>query len=91
LWKNTTASSDGYVTGLEPGTNFPNPRTFETRKGRVVGLEPGGKVTFALSIEGHKGPDEVAAAERAIAGLQAGTVPQVHEQPRADWANVYAM
>ncbi len=28
LWKNETAEQDGYVTGLEPGTNFPNPRSF---------------------------------------------------------------
>src|SRR5690606_4671465 len=29
LWKNPVAGVDGYVTGLEPATNFPNPRKFE--------------------------------------------------------------
>ena len=29
LWKNTAGLRDGYVTGLEPGTNYPNPRPFE--------------------------------------------------------------
>src|SRR5699024_10017323 len=24
LWKNTVAEADGYVAGLEPGTNYPN-------------------------------------------------------------------
>ncbi|OXE35403.1 MAG: hypothetical protein CGW95_14090, partial [Phenylobacterium zucineum] len=35
IWKNTVDVSDGYVCGLEPSTNFPNPRTFEETKGRV--------------------------------------------------------
>src|SRR5262249_21177709 len=28
LWKNTAAVEDGYVTGLEPATNYPNFKTF---------------------------------------------------------------
>ena len=35
LWKNTNAESDGYVTGLEPGTGFPNNRRIERKFGRV--------------------------------------------------------
>ena len=35
-WKNTTSVADGYVTGIEPGTNFPNPRTYEGEQGRVI-------------------------------------------------------
>ena len=51
LWKNTAALEDGYVTGLEPGTNYPNLKTFKhTGPGAAVGtrrplgdtLEPGG-------------------------------------------------
>ena len=30
------ACSDGYVTGLEPATNFPNIKSFEKKMGRVV-------------------------------------------------------
>src|SRR5262245_21763878 len=29
VWKNTAAIEDGYVTGLEPATNYPNFRSFE--------------------------------------------------------------
>ena len=29
LWKNTAGLRDGYVTGLEPATNYPNPLPFE--------------------------------------------------------------
>src|SRR3954468_15209450 len=39
VWRNTPAESDGYVLGIEPGTNYPNPRTFEQQRGRVVSLK----------------------------------------------------
>ncbi len=37
-WKCCGAPSDGYVTGLEPGTNFPNPRQFERARKRTIVL-----------------------------------------------------
>ena len=43
LWKNTGGLRDGYVTGLEPGTNYPNPRPFERRTDRVVTLPVDGR------------------------------------------------
>ncbi len=85
LWKNTTGAADGYVTGLEPGTNFPNPRTFETAQNRVVPLAPGRKVAFEVALEVHGSAGEVAASEAAIARLQAGRPPKVFDQPQADW------
>jgi galactose mutarotase-like enzyme len=51
LWKNQGGLADGYVTGLEPGTNLPNPRSVEEAAGRVVPLEPGASVTFDLALE----------------------------------------
>jgi len=85
LWKNTTAEADGYVTGLEPGTNFPNPRSFETVKRRVVELAAGQKQRFDVTMQIHTNGPEVAAAEAMVAKVQAGRQPQVFEQPRADW------
>lgn len=41
IWKNTVAAADGYVTGLEPGTDYPNSRRFEREKGRLVRIAPG--------------------------------------------------
>ena len=38
LWKNTNAVSEGYVTGLEPRTGFPNNRRIERKFGRVPKL-----------------------------------------------------
>ncbi|MFO0905308.1 MAG: aldose 1-epimerase family protein [Pirellulales bacterium] len=85
LWKNTTASIDGSVTGLEPGTNFPNPRSFEGKKGRVAKLAPGGSVAYDVALEVHTTADQVAAAEQAIAHLQASVKPTLHAAPQEDW------
>ena len=43
VWKNTGAAEEGYVTGLEPATNYPNFKAFERRQGRVRTLAPGGR------------------------------------------------
>lgn len=51
LWKNQGGLADGYVTGLEPGTNYPNPRSVEEAQGRVVPLEPQASVTFDVAID----------------------------------------
>ena len=59
LWKNTVGAADGYVTGLEPGTNFPNPRSFEEQQGRVVGLDAGESLEFEFSIGILVGRDQV--------------------------------
>ncbi|MDX1946522.1 MAG: aldose 1-epimerase family protein [Pirellulaceae bacterium] len=85
LWKNTTGEPDGYVTGLEPGTNYPNPRSFETVQNRVVQLAGGAKQVFDLGFEIHATPQEVSAAEAAVAKIQAGRPPQIFDQPQPDW------
>src|SRR5262249_7545823 len=53
VWKNTTASQDGTVTGLEPGNNFPNPRSYEGEQGRVAKIPGGGKISFDVRLEYH--------------------------------------
>lgn len=50
LWKSTGALSDGYVTGLEPGTNYPLPRKTERQEGRLLRLRPAEKKTFHLNF-----------------------------------------
>ena len=50
LWKNREAACDGYVTGLEPATNFPNIKSFEKQMGRVVELGPGQSRSFAVAL-----------------------------------------
>jgi hypothetical protein len=84
LWKNQGGLADGYVTGLEPATNYPNPRSFEEAQDRVVPLAPGEQVRFELALE-HLAGERLAAARAAIAALAAAP-PTIHAQPRPDWA-----
>lgn len=85
LWKNTTAAADGYVTGLEPGTNFPNPRSYEGEQGRVVKLAPSGKQVFDVTLEIHTTDTEVKAAETAVAKIQGGKEPKIFTEPQEGW------
>ena len=50
VWKCTGAESDGYVTGLEPATNFPNTRSFEEQEGRVVEIGAGETKSFRVNL-----------------------------------------
>lgn len=75
-WKNTVGENDGYVTGLEPGTGFPNPRSFEEEKGRLVSLEGGAERHFNLELEAVTSKDrgaELASALETLRGGQAVT------------------
>ncbi|MBI3864244.1 MAG: aldose 1-epimerase family protein, partial [Planctomycetia bacterium] len=83
LWKNTQAEADGFCTGLEPATNFPNLKEFERKQGRVVMLPPGGSHTAVLEIAIHSTMPMVRAAEAQIAELQRGHEPKVHAKPQA--------
>ncbi|MDE0938402.1 MAG: aldose 1-epimerase family protein [Pirellulales bacterium] len=85
-WKHTGALEDGYVTGLEPATNFPNPRSFEADRGRVVSLAGGESRQFDLQLHYHSCPESVRAAERAIEVLSAGANPLLHPQPKPEWS-----
>jgi hypothetical protein len=51
LWKNTAGAGDGYVTGLEPGTSFPNPKVYERAQGRVPILKGGQTFQTTLKVE----------------------------------------
>jgi hypothetical protein len=88
LWKNAQTAADGYVTGLEPATNYPNERTFEESKGRVIGLAPGESRAFEWTLEAHPDAKSVAAAKQAIAKLQAAQKPEVLTAPDPDWSVV---
>jgi hypothetical protein len=81
LWKCTRGLREGYVTGLEPATNYPNPRPIEEARGRVVALPPGGTYRAETTLEVLDGPDAVAAVEAEIAAIQAQGVPTIHPGP----------
>lgn len=85
VWKNTTAASDGYVTGLEPGTNFPNPRSYEGEQDRVVKLGGGKAIEFDLGFIFHQDEAAVSGAEAAVQALQGDSSPRVYDKPQAGW------
>jgi len=85
VWKNTVAAADGYVTGLEPATNFPNPRSFESKQRRTVKLDGGGKAHFELELEVHGDAQGVSRAEQAIAKLQGRAEPKIFQTPQDGW------
>lgn len=85
-WKNTVGAGDGYVTGLEPGTNYPNSKLFERQKGRVIRLAPGQRHVVNLSMEIHTTGRGVADVEKEIALLSGGKRPQVFPNPVPEWS-----
>lgn len=83
LWKNTAAEQDGYVTGLEPGTNFPYNRRIERQFGRVPRLAPGGTRHVAIDFAVLVGADAVKEAARRIAEIQGNQQPAIGAAPQA--------
>jgi hypothetical protein len=75
LWKNTGAEADGYVTGIEPGTNYPNKRIVERKAGRVPKLDGGASHRMSLVFGLHSGAVEADAIVREIEGLQGERPP----------------
>ena len=86
LWKNTAGLRDGYVTGLEPGTNYPNTRPFEQAHGRVVTLPVDGRYVTETTLVVLATTEAVAAAEDEIARLQTQGAATVNRQPAAPFA-----
>jgi galactose mutarotase-like enzyme len=85
-WKNTQAEQDGYVTGLEPASSFPNLRSFERQQGRVIQLAPDQSVTFDLEFEIASTPDQVNALREEVTHLQNSSPTKIHPQPNPNWS-----
>jgi Domain of unknown function (DUF4432) len=82
VWKNTAAIEDGYVTGLEPATNFPNFKTFERQQGRVRVLPPGGRWEASWSVEVWDTAATVSKVLAEVVTLQAHRRPTIHATPQ---------
>jgi hypothetical protein len=85
-WKCTQPEADGYVTGLEPGTNYPNFKSFEREQGRVVVLPGGEAHQTRLAIDLHTTAGEVARAREHIEAISGELSPRVHPQPAAGFS-----
>lgn len=84
-WKNTAAQIDGYVTGLEPGTNFPNSRTYEGQQNRFTTIAPNQIEPFDLQFQWLANAAAVAEVETKIAQQQAGIPKKIHQHPQPNW------
>lgn len=85
-WKNTQATADGYCTGLEPSTNFPNAKGYEREQRRVISLPPGETYRIEFDIAVHCQAAIVAAASNEILSLQKQPAT-IHRQPLPNWAS----
>ncbi len=81
LWKNTDTERNGYVTGLEPGSNYPYPPPVERAAGRLKQLEPGGEARFRVSFELLTDKAAVDACLARIAAITPATPPIIHPEP----------
>ena len=81
LWKNTAGYENGYVTGLEPATNFPNPKAFEKEHGRVIQLMPKGRHVAVTTLEVLSEKGDVDRVQLEIDQIRGTARPIVHHQP----------
>ena len=85
LWKNTGATRDGYVTGLEPATNYPNVRSYEEKQGRVVEIDPEETASFRVSLCPLTSAEAVEEVSERIKAIQGDEPTNVHSVPRPGW------
>jgi len=81
LWKNTDTMKEGYVTGLEPGTGYPHPRSFERKHARVPTLAAGASRSFTIEYAVLSGAGPVADVVADIAKIQGNRPLQVDAAP----------
>jgi hypothetical protein len=81
LWKLLLSASDGYVTGLEPGTHPPAPGTVENPRGQVTVLGPGQSHTSVVTLEALPDAKAVARAVQAVAAIQGNVIPEISPEP----------
>lgn len=81
LWKNTASDGEGYVTGLEPGANFPNNRRIGGKLGRVPKLAPGASRSATIDYAIHIGAEQVSRVAGHISAIQGNQQPVIASQP----------
>jgi len=83
LWKNTDTERQGYVTGIEPGTNYAYPVKIEREQGRIKQLQPGQSTDFELTYTLLKDAEQVKVYQDKIKTLQGSNQPKLVETPIA--------
>lgn len=86
VWKNTADRADGYVTGLEPATNYPNTRSFEASHKRVIEVQPEETVCFRVTLDPLTDAERVAEVRQRIEKIAGDLPPSIHSTPRPGWS-----
>ena len=81
LWKAQGGMNDGYVTGLEPSTGYPNPKPFERSRKRVMSLAPGQSYVTETTLEVLQSAKAVSDVIAEIQSLQTQAVPVIYPKP----------
>ena len=87
LWKNTAATGQGYVIGIEPATDYPNTRAVERAAGRVIRLDPAARYQAQIMLEVALGEEEVAGVAAEIGQIHDTASRITHLAPRAGFGN----
>lgn len=86
LWKNTQPKSAGYVTGLEPGLNYPNFRATEREQGRLKSLKSGESYETELKVSILNNSDSVDVWRQKITKLSEQSQSVIHEAPHSQFS-----
>lgn len=86
VWKNTQSEAEGYVTGLEPGVNFPNFRAFERGQKRLPVLAPNQTYRCEQRWEFADNAADVHELLSGVEQVQATCRPIVHLTPQPGWS-----
>lgn len=81
FWKNPAALEDGYVTGLEPSTNYPNPTWYEHAQKRTMPIRPGKCWESCMRISLKEGKKAIVAEEKKIRAIQGSKKTEVLSAP----------
>ena len=86
LWKNTVHDADGYVAGIEPSTDLPNPREFERSKGRLMTLEPGASWSARIDLTLLLEETQVAGQLQRVSELTPESGSELCREPQPDFS-----
>ncbi len=80
LWKNTDTERQGYVTGMEPGSNYPYAYTIEKAHGRLNSLGAGQSRSFTIGFQFMTSKPEVNSVLEKIERIANGRLPVIEQE-----------
>lgn len=83
LWKNTDTEKQGYVTGIEPGTNYAYAASIEREQGRIRQVEPGKTVHFKIKYSALMNKEAVNKIKKEISNIQSNHKTILIQKPIA--------